>query len=50
MCELTAGYTKPLCASFGGTKSVIAYNTENQTAITIVAALWLVDQLGWVIG
>ena len=37
MCELTAGYTKPLCASFGGTKSVIAYNTENQTAITIVA-------------
>ena len=37
MCELTAGYTKPLCASFGGTKSVVVYNTENQTAITIVA-------------
>jgi len=37
MCELTAGYTKPPCASFGGTKSVIVYNTENQTAITIAS-------------
>ena len=35
MCELTAGYTKPNCASSGGTKSVIVYNIENQTAITI---------------
>jgi len=37
MCELTAGYTKPPCASTGGTKSVIVYNTENQTAITIAS-------------
>jgi len=34
-CELSAGFTKSACASFGGTKSVIVYNTENQTAITI---------------
>ena len=37
MCELTAGYTKPLCASFGGTKSVIAYNTENLNTYTLSA-------------
>lgn len=37
MCELTAGYTKPPCASFGGTKSVVVYNTENQTAIAIAS-------------
>lgn len=34
-CELSAGFTKSTCASFGGTKSIIVYNTENQTAITI---------------
>ena len=34
-CELSAGFTKSACASFGGTKSVVVYNTENQTAITI---------------
>ena len=34
MCELTSGYTKPACASFGGTKAVVVMNTENITSIT----------------
>lgn len=35
MCELTAGYTKPPCASFGGTKSVVVYNTENKETFVV---------------
>jgi hypothetical protein len=35
MCELTAGYTKPPCASFGGTKSVVVYNTENKLSFVV---------------
>ena len=34
MCELTSGYTKPACASTGGTKSVDVYNLENRDTYT----------------
>jgi len=37
MCELTTGYTKPACASNGGTKSVVVYNTENKDTATVSA-------------
>lgn len=37
MCELTTGYTKPACASNGGTKSVVVYNTEKKDAATVSA-------------
>ena len=37
MCELTSGYTKPNCASNGGTKSVVVYNTENLNTYTNTA-------------
>lgn len=47
MCELTTGYTKPACASNGGTKSVVVYNTENKDTATVsanvVSALSLVS-------
>ena len=34
-CELSAGFTKSACASFGGTKSVVVYNTENLNTYTL---------------
>lgn len=34
-CELTTGFTKSACASFGGTKSVVVYNTENLDTYTL---------------
>ena len=34
-CELSAGFTKTACASFGGTKSVVVYNTENLNTYTL---------------
>lgn len=37
MCELTAGYTKPACASTGGTKSVVVYNLENRDTYTVTS-------------
>lgn len=37
MCELTAGYTKSTCASYGGTKSVVVYNTENLDTATVAS-------------
>ena len=37
MCELTSGYTKPYCASFGGTKSVVVYNTETKDTYTVAS-------------
>ena len=36
-CELSAGFTKSACASFGGTKSVVVYNTENLNTYTNTA-------------
>lgn len=38
-CELTTGYTKPACASNGGTKAVVAYNLENRDTFTVAAAV-----------
>lgn len=38
-CELTTGYTKPACASNGGTKAVVAYNLENRDTYTVAAAV-----------
>lgn len=35
MCELTAGYTKPNCASNGGTKAFVVYNLENRDTFTL---------------
>lgn len=34
-CELSAGFTKSACASFGGTKSVVVFNTENIDTYTV---------------
>ena len=34
-CELSAGFTKSACASFGGTKSVVVYNTEKLDTYTL---------------
>ncbi len=36
-CELSAGFTKSACASFGGTKSVVVYNTENLNTYTLAS-------------
>jgi len=35
MCELTSGFTKPACASFGGTKSLVVMNTENIDTLAV---------------
>lgn len=37
MCELTAGYTKPFCASNGGTKAFVVYNLENRETFSIAS-------------
>lgn len=34
MCEITTGYTKPLCRSVGGLKQFIIYNLENRSTYT----------------
>tara|TARA_R110000744_G_scaffold143316_1_gene255161 strand:+ start:1270 stop:1791 length:522 start_codon:yes stop_codon:yes gene_type:complete len=38
-CELTTGFTKPACASFGGTKAVVVFNTENIATYTVASNL-----------
>ena len=38
-CELTTGHNKQNCPSTGGTKSVVAYNMEKRTAITVANAV-----------
>ena len=37
-CELSAGFTKSACASFGGTKSVVVFNTEKIATYTVGTA------------
>ena len=37
MCEITTGYTLPLCRSVGGIKKFIIYNLENRSSYTIAS-------------